>query len=260
MGESLPSSAASVTVSASGSITVTPVYPTGIPALSFKIYASTASGGPYYYAGTTNGAPLTLTSIPSSGAQPPSTDNSGNTNSFNGIFAYLFAQGSGAYINKLGAQLTNTTPINTALQAMFDNAAADPTDMYVSSYESNTITKLVLGASGTPYFLTVDSQNAATANYRVARYVNPITGSEVKITVHKYMPQGNILILSHEMPEWYVGNEIEAPFQMSLVQDYTQIDYPPTSASPQWISEVRCYGALQGYIPAVHGAIVGIAP
>lgn len=260
MGESLPSAVTSLSPGGSNNaLTVTPVYPTGIPALSFKIYASTASGGPFYYAGTTNGAPFNLTSIPGSGAQPPATDNSGNTNSFNGIFSYLFAQGSGAQITKLGGALNSVAPINTLLQNMFDNAAADPSDMYVSSKESTTITNLVLGASNTPYFLTVDNQNAATANYRVARFVNPITGSEIKITVHKYMPQGNILVMSHELPEWYVGSEVEAPFQMSLVQDYTQVDYPPTSATPKWISEIRCFGALQGYIPAVHGAIVGIS-
>ncbi|AFK87712.1 hypothetical protein Tsac_2859 [Thermoanaerobacterium phage THSA-485A] len=260
MGESLPSAVVTHALGASANaITVTPVYPTGIPALSFNIYVGTSASGPFYLAASTNGAAVTINAVPNSGQTPPTTDNSGNTNAFNGIFAYLFAQGSGAQITKLGGELTSLSPIDSLLESLFDNSAADPSDMYVNSYESKTITKLVLGQGSTPYFLTIDNQNAATANYRVARYVNPITGTEVKINVHKYMPQGNILVLSHNLPEWYVGSDIEAPFQMNLVQDYTEIDYPPTAASPRWISEIRCFGALQGYIPSVHGAIVGIS-
>lgn len=260
MGESLPSAAASLSTGASGTaLSVTPVYPTGIPALSFNVYASTSAGGTYYLAGSTNGAAYTLTAIPGSGTQPPASDASGNTNSFNGIFSYLFAQGSGAQIIKQGGALSSLAPINTLLTNMFNSSAADPTDIYVNSKEAQTITSLTLGAGGTPYFLTVDNQNAATANYRVARLVNPITGSEIKVTTHKYLPQGNILALSHELPEWYVGSEIDAPFEMSLVTDYTQIDYPPVSSQTTWISEIRCYGALQGYVPSVHGAIVGIS-
>lgn len=260
MGESLPSAVVNHALgTGKTSVTVTPVYPTGVPALSFKIYVGSASGGPFYLAAQTNGAPVTVTAVPTTGATPPTVDKSGSTNAFNGIFAYLFAQGSGAQITKLGGPLTTIGPINALLTALWDNAAADPTDMYVSSTESTNITQLVLGAGNTPYFLTIDNQNAATANYRVSRFVNPVTGTEVKITVHKYMPQGNILVLSHTLPEWYIGADVQAPFQMSMVQDYTQIDYPPTAAQPKWISEIRCFGALQGYIPSVHGAIVGIS-
>jgi hypothetical protein len=260
MGESLPSAVGSLAPGgANNTLAVTPVYPTGVPALSFNIYASTAVGGPFYLAGSTNGAVFNLLSIPGPGTQPPVADASGNTNSFNGIFPYLFATGSGAQIIKQSGALASLAPINTLLANLFNASAADPTDIYVNSKEAQTITTLTLGAGGTPYFLTVDNQNAATANYRVARLVNPITGSEIKVTTHKYLPQGNILAISHELPEWYVGSEIDAPFEMSLVQDYTQIDYPPVSTQTTWLSEIRCYGALQGYVPSAHGAIVGIS-
>lgn len=279
MGESLPSTATAVTTTAGQAIQITPTYPAGIPALGFNFYIGTASGGPFYKvivadlyiqnsgqtqlgnnAWITNGQLVQVVTLPiAANGQPPAIDASGNTQAFNGLFSYLFATGSGAQITKQKGELTSLNPIDSLFEALWDNSAADPSDVYCNSYESKTITKLVLGAGSTPYFLTVDNQQSATANYRVARYVNPITGRDVAINVHKYIPQGNILALSADLPEWYPSAGVSAPFEMDLVTDYTQIDYPPTAANPQWISEIRCFGALKGYIPSIHGAIVGIS-
>ncbi|MDI3341272.1 MAG: hypothetical protein QJR03_12155 [Sphaerobacter sp.] len=256
-GESVASAVASVTTGAgsTNSVVVTPYVPANAPALTFNIYAGSAAGGPFYYVGSSNGADVTITAVPTSGQQPPAADGSYDPNSFNGILSYLFAGGSNAYIKRTKAQLADVD-IPDALQSLYDTGRADPDVVYLQSGESRRLTNITLGAANTPYFLVVDNQRGATANYRVARLVNPVTGKDVRVEVHPFMQKGTILILSEGLPSWYPGAGVSAPFAMDLVQDYLQIDYPPTAAAPYWVSEIRAYGALKGYIPFIHGVLV----
>lgn len=256
-GESVASTEATVTTgsgTSTNTVAVTPVIAANQPVTKVNVYASATSGGPYYYVGSSNGAPITITDIPSSGNQPPSSDGTFDSGAYNGILPYLASGGSNAYTKRTKAKLSDTD-IPDALQGMWDDHRADPDVTYVQSGEARRITSQTLGASNTPYFLQVDSQNGATANYRVARLVNPVTGKNVRVDVHPYMPKGTVLILSEKLPSWYPGSGVGAPFAMDLVQDYIQIDYPPTQTNPNWVSEIRNYGALKGYIPFIHGLL-----
>lgn len=251
------------------SITVTPVRTAGQPILGFDIYVGSASGGPYYkaVAGThftkqsdayaTNGAAVTLTSVPTSGATAPIADASADANAFNGLLAQI-AGGSGAMITNVDAALTDTTPLDNHLKAMWDNGRADPDLALLNSTESIKLTNITIGASGTPYFVMVDQQNGATANYRVARFTNKVTGTEVQVRVHPTLAQGNILTLSTKLPGWYVPTDIPAVWALDLVQDYIEIDYPPTRTDPQYNVEVRLFGTLKLYIPVLTGMLRGI--
>jgi hypothetical protein len=281
MGESTPSaSSATVTTGAgsTNSITVTPVFPAGQPVIGFNIYASTASGGTYYLVASanvatarstgqlpggslvwlTNGSPLVVTSIPTSGANPPASDGSASALAFNGIYTQMVG-GSGATLTNQGGTLTNAG-ITGLLQKLWNTSRADPDACWCNVTESVNLTALTLGA-GTPYQVLVNQGevNNATANFRVARYTNPATGTELPIRVHPTVPQGLMLFLSSKLPGWYVPTDIPTVWEMDLPQDYTEIDYPPVSSNPLWQVEVRFYGALKLYLPAIQGALSGIA-
>lgn len=249
-------------------ITVTPARTAGQPILGFDIYVGTVSGTVYKcIAGThftkqadsyaTNGAAVTLTSVPVSGTQAPTSDATANANAYNGLLAQI-AGGSGAAITNVDAALSDTTAIDNHLKSMWDTGRADPDLMFLNSTESVKITNITIGASGTPYFVVVDQQNGATANYRVARFTNKVTGTEVLVKVHPTLKQGNILTLSSRLPGWYVPTDISAPWCLDLVQDYTEIDYPPTRTDPKYNVEVRLYGTLKLYLPVLQGWLRGI--
>jgi hypothetical protein len=281
MGESLPSAApATVTTGAGGSnsITVAPVFPAGQPAIGFNLYLATASGGPYYLVATgnvaatlsggqlpggsltwlTNGDPLVVTSAPASGANPPVADGSASGLAFNGIYSQMWG-GNGATLVKQGGALTSNG-ITGLLKSMWNTSRADPDACWCNVQESVKLTNITLGA-GTPYQVLVNQGevNNATANFRVARFTNPATGTELPVRVHPTVPQGLMLFLSSKLPGWYVPTDIPTVWEMDLPQDYTEIDYPPISSNPVWQVEVRFYGALKLYLPAIQGALYGIS-
>lgn len=279
MGESTPSAEKTFTIASgsSGSVVVTPVFPSGQPVIGFRIYAGTSGSTMYLVAAanvsaglpssattpggvacTTNGDAITITSIPSSGANPPGSDGTASSLAFNGLYTQMWG-GSGATLTNQAGALT-VAGITGLLKAMWNSAyKADPDFIYCNVQESAKITSLTLGA-GTPYQVLVNQGevNNATANFRVARFTNAATGSELPIRVHPTIPQGTMLFLTNKLPGWYVPTDVPTIWEMDLPQDYVEIDYPPTSSNPLYQSEVRFYGALKLYVPGLQGALYGI--
>ena len=279
MGESLPSAATAVAVggTGAGSITWTPVFPAGQPVIGFNLYLSTTSGGTYYLVASanvaasrssgqlpggsltwlTNGDALTVTSIPAAGTTAPAADASGNDLSYNGIYTQMWG-GSGATLVNAGGALT-VAAITSVLQKLWNSARGDPDAIYCNAQESVKLTGLTLGA-GAPYqvLLTQDQVGQAAANFRVARFTNPVTGTELPIIVHPTVPQGTMLFLQKKLPGWYVPTDVPTVWEWDGPQDYVEIDYPPTSSNPLWQAEVRAYGALKLYLPLLQGALYGI--
>lgn len=278
MGESLPSSATSVTVGGTNHVTITPVFPAGQPVLGFKFYWSASAGGTYseikasdisgsaksngvlpggslgWY---TNGDALNVLSFTGGNAQPPAADGTANANAYNGIYPQLWG-GAGATLVNQGGALTSAG-LNSMFKTLWNSSRADPDNVFCNVQESIKVTNLTLGA-GTPYQVLVQQGEVggATGNFRVARYTNPATGSEVPIKVHPTVPQGTMLFLSSKLPNWYVPTDIPTVWEWDGPQDYVEIDYPPTSSNPLWQVEVRYYGAMKLYVPALQGALYGI--
>jgi hypothetical protein len=273
MGAALPSDPVQVNVQQDGqAVTITPVFPANQPIVGFKLFAGTAAGQEYLITEdnvqdnklksdnyTTNGEPIVLTSLPTSGEQASAyaADNSASDLAWNGIIPQIFA-GGGQLINLKG-KLTDMNPVKKMFKQLFDVAKGDPDVIYVSSTESQTITDLVLGQSNTPYTVLIEEQNGAAGGVKVSRLVNPQTGSVVKVHTHPNMYQGMILFLQTQLPGWYPGAEIPAPIAMDLVQDYTEINYAPTYNNPGWTTEVRLLGTVKLYIPMLQGVIYGIS-
>jgi hypothetical protein len=280
-GESLPSAVEKTFTIASGttgSVALKPIFPSGQPVIGFNFYVG-ATGGPYYQvqaanvaAGlptsailpggsatwATNGDTVTVTGLPANTQPtPPVADSSASSLAFNGIYTQMWG-GSGATLVNQGGALTSTG-ITGLLKSLWNSGRADPDACWCNVQESVKLTNLTLGA-GTPYQVLVNQGevNNATANFRVARFTNPATGTELPVRVHPTVPQGLMLFLSSKLPGWYVPTDIPTVWEMDLPQDYTEIDYPPISSNPVWQVEVRFYGALKLYLPAIQGALYGI--
>ncbi len=276
MGESTPSTAVSQSVGTSQHLTITPVFPTTQPVIGFKFYWSSSSGGTYSeikaadisggaksngtlpggsLAWYTNGDAINVLTLTGGNAAPPVSDGSASANAFNGIYPQMWG-GSGATLTNAAGALT-TTLINNMFKSLWNNAKADPDAVWCNAQESIKLNGITLG-NGTPYYLVVDNTAGATANFRVARLTNPVTGSEVPVRVHPTSPQGTMLFLSSKLPGWYVPTDVPSVWEMDLPQDYVEIDYPPNQSNPFWQVEVRFYGALKLYIPGLQGALYGI--
>lgn len=276
MGAAIKSAEATVTItggSGAGKITVTPARTANQPILGFDIYVGTVSGTVYKcIAGThftaqaadfaTNGAAVVLTAVPNSGTQAPTADGSADVQAYNGLLSQMARSagvaGFGSTVTSVDGELSDLTALDAHLQRMWDTYRADPDTIFWNSQESVRVTNITIGASGTPYFVVVDNQNGATANYRVARLTNKVTGREVECKVHPTLKQGNILTLSTQMPGWYVPTEIPATWALDFVQDYTEIDYPPTKSDPKYNVEIRNFGTFKLYLPVLQGWLRGI--
>jgi len=271
MGESLPSTAASNAfgTASNGSLAITPVAPSNKPVLGYNIYLSTDNVTYHKYTPataqangySTNGAPITVTAVPGSGAAPPTVDTSGSSNAFNGIWSYMFAGGSGATLSAQNAQLTSLTPLDSLFESIWNAAFGDPDDIWCNSHEIRTLTNLTVG-SGNPYYLQYApaQQSDVIGRYRISRYTNQVTGKVLPISVHAWLPQGSILTTSTQLPAWYVGNNVPSVWAMELTQDYVEIDYEPTRTAPTWQSEIRCFGGLKCHVPSVNGLLYAITP
>jgi hypothetical protein len=270
-GESLQNaSALSTTLSGSGQITFTPPsYKGPVPVLAYKLYVQ-LSDGQYHYAGYTTGAPLTITELPTTSAiTPPTTDQTasvgsgpnGLNGSFNGILAWIFATGSGATIKQVNGELT-LNDVNSAFASAFTTQFANPDHLYCSPIDVQTLTGLLTGNNGgQPYWFAAQQGNAQgelTANFRVSSYLNPVTSKIIPVDVHAYLPQGTMFAITEQLPDWYVGNNVPDVWTWAGAMDYLEIDYQPISSNPQWISEIRNFGALHCFLPSQNLAITGI--
>lgn len=300
MGESKPSAEQSVATTANHYVFI--AFPNGsangFPGVSFNVYSSSTTGnellnvaGAGLFAGpaggtaaqtvglsaSSNGFPVFIGTL-GAGAAVPGTDNSASSVAWNGLLSLLYGSAqAGVGLGQPGATIiganstlamtgSGSNSLENFLRKIWNNAFADPRWMIMNEVESRAVTRGTLGA-GTPYFVNVpvDQLNAATAAFRVSRFTNPVTGSEVEIKVHPYLPQGTVVAGSDALPQWYVpAGQIPAVVAMDMVQDYTEVDYPPqyntAAGGDTWNIQVMTLGTLKLFIPALFGVLNSIIP
>ncbi len=275
-GESLPQSSEMSVTTGSGtstnSLTFTPPNYSGpAPVIGWKLYLGAT--GAEKYAGFTTGAPLVITAVPSTGATVPSADSSavtsvsGGTGSsvegmFNGILAWLYGTGSGATIQQVNGAIT-LAAINAALSSAFATAFADPDALWVAAQDMPKFTSIVIGnSSGQPYFFAApqgDAQGDVTGNFKVARYLNPVTGKRMPVNVHAYLPQGTALALTDQLPPWYVGNNVPDVWVWGGNMDYLELDLQPSPNYRKFVTDLQCVGAIHCFLPSQNVVLSGIA-
>jgi len=231
-------------------------------------------------------------------AAPPVADATASAQAYNGLLAQLYGSSTysypttttpysavGATVLSAGGPLVagvsdanavsgGTNSLENFLATMYSNALADPEWLLMHQNEARAITRTTLG-EGTPYFLVPQgAPQDGVANFRVSRYVNPVTGREVILKVHPYLnpkspaaSPGVIIAGQDSMPSWYVPTDIPAPCAMDMLQDYTEIDYPPAYATgnqawtgDSWVVEVLNMGALKMFVPPIFGVLDSIYP
>ena len=279
-GESLPETAelsVAVGTGSTNSVTFTPPAPSSggafqWPIVAWKVYVSTASGAEKYY-GYTTGAPLAITSIPSTGASVPSSDNSAITSisggtgssvegSFNGILPWLYGLGTGATLYGVNGAISLSN-ITAQLANAFQSAFADPDAMWANATDINTITNLFVGPNaGLPYWFAASqgqAQGNLTAGFSVTNAMNPVTRKMLPLNVHAYMPQGTLIALTDQLPSWYVGNNVPDVWAWGGSMDYLEIDFQPTANKPLWQSSINCMGALHCFLPSQNIVWYGIS-
>lgn len=237
---------------------------------------------------TTNvstGSAVFIGGVPGAGATPPVSDGTASTLAYNGLLPQIFASSQagitgfgiagsqlagaaqpnfGATVQAANGQLNYlggaSNTMQTILKAMWDSYRANPDYALVSSQEA---IKFATFLANTPYYVTPDGgQDGFAVGYRAAKLANPITGKFIALRVHPNLPQGTLLLGSESLPEWYVPSSVPAPFTASMLQDYTEIDYPPVyntaGSGDSWVIQVLCMGAPRLFTPVLFGVLCGI--
>lgn len=219
--------------------------------------------------GGTGGAPnsgtAALVSFPTG-----STDSSASATDYDGILSYCMGSGSG-YVKNISSTLNQPTNgvlggLNTvnpgsefynAFAVMYENNKADPDEVLCNGNDRRQMSDLLKTASSSSYRITVDSA-AQAHNAQIGALVtglqNEVTGKMVDLSVHPWMPQGVMPIISWTLP--LPDSNISDVFAVYNVQDYMAIEWPVTQFAYETSS--YWYGTFVCYAPSYCGAITGI--
>lgn len=259
-------------------------------ALAYKVYVGTTTGAANCFAGAISnssatlnvapqaagsqvgGAPITVHftgagtgGAPNAGATAPVADTSASANDYDGILSYCTGTNAG-YVKRInntfagadGANVANTFEV--AFSSMYDSVKADPDEILANGNDRKQVSDQLKTQSSANYQIQVmnasgpESVHDATIGSLVTGIANPISGKSVKLTVHPWLPQGTMPIISWTLP--MPDSNISDTFAVYNVVDYQAVDWPVT----QFAYETSSYwqGSLVGYAPGWCGAIQGI--
>lgn len=199
---------------------------------------------------------------PSVGANPVNTDTSASGQDYDGILTICTGANSG-YVKALnntfsgadGANVGNS--FGTAFSSLYDSVKADPDEILANGSDRKQVSDQLKNASSASYRITVDSASQAH-NAQIGALVtgvqNEVTGKMVDLTVHPWLPQGTMPIISWTLP--LPDSNISDVFAVYNVQDYMAIEWPVTQFAYETSS--YWYGTFVCYAPAWCGALTSI--
>ena len=224
--------------------------------------------------------------LATAGAHPVTTDTgTGGSNRMEGLIptlSGLSATGSGPYAN-VGFQASNvwqggyinqsvgthlsTNAIFTALDALWEanglnNVApgvykADPSEIVADGGDLMRLANdMLLQGNSLNYLLNIsqDQISGIRAGAAVAEFVNPVTRSTVKLTVHPWMSQGTALLMSYQLPQTW--SHVDNAWEMTVVQDYISVAWPVIDATFRY--SIFLLGALVAHAPMYSGILQGL--
>lgn len=177
---------------------------------------------------------------------------------YDGVLAYCTGANAG-YTSKLNGTFSTSNPgveYQTAFASMYDAVKASPDRIMFNGRDRKQLSDAVKGASNSNYQikLSQDDINGYTLGTLATAILNEITGDQVSLEVHPWLPQGNSLIISDSLP--LPDSEVDSIFSIVNVQDMMGVDWPVNQfsydASSYW------FGTLVCYAPAWEGSLVGI--
>jgi len=198
----------------------------------YVAYSSSAAGTYYLQASNIGGLYFTLQgALASSGTAAPSSDSgSYSANDQEGLFAVLSGHSAGGiypanwkagYLNQSIGDTLRTSVLNNAFQQLWDGTGnaygayrADPAEIIAEGGDVMRLSNdIVQQGTATNYQLFVQQSEVPGVRLgaAVSEFQNPITRSVVRVVVHPWLPQGNVLLMSYTMPfAWSnVSNVVE---------------------------------------------------
>jgi hypothetical protein len=281
-GESVLSSVANVAITNGQVVTLSATLPAG--ATGMKVYLATAASLPgantaYHFYGRFSGGSTVI-----QGAVPTTTataavvstngDTSGSALDYDGILTYCTGPNSG-YVQNISAISNGASSgavngglnVNnpgaeffSAFAALYDSVKADPDEVLANGNDRKQLSDLLKTSSSSNYQISLinapgtEGVHDAHLGSLVTGLQNEVTGKMVNVTVHPWLPQGNMPIISWTLP--LPDSNISDVFAVYNVQDYMAIEWPVTQFAYETSS--YWYGTMVCYAPAWQGAITGI--
>ena len=198
-------------------------------------------------------------------ASLPSSDNSVNALSFDGLLTQALKSGSNAYwADNAGASLTadgagGIVQIDAALKSMWDNYKLSPDTIWVSSQEALSISQKILAgnANGAYRIVFNPEQGMIAGGIMVATYLNrfSMAGAQtLAVRIHPNLPAGTIIMTTKKLP--YPISNVGNVFQVRTRQDYYQIEWPLRTRKYEY--GVYADEVLQHYFPPSMAVITSI--
>lgn len=313
-GWGTPASSSTQTGALTGSTNSVTASVTAKPgAVCYDWFVGVAGGNLYYYT-TTSTNTIEITSVPtqaqsapngaayaqlsaptykdSNGITQPITmasqataDNSGDSNSMDGLLSTLTGdyqngvfvkQGSGAptgsYFKSLdGASLTGNNgtinEIDAALAYLWANAKVTPTKILVNSIDHINISNKIIQSGGAyTMFRPNDPQERQTVigGQLVETYLNKaVNGTAIPLETQPWLPQGTIALVTERLP--YPNNKVTNVLECETQMEYTQFEYSTArlpgqaNGGPRYDFEVRCQEVFKNYFPGSMAVIQNVA-
>ena len=182
-------------------------------ALGYNLYAASVGGGNFYYQGRTGsnvgyiGATASGGNINYSGpyVTAGAGDQSAVATNFDGLLTNVAA--SGGYVKRLNATLSTTNPgteFQNLFGALYEQVKADPDQVLINGFDRLQLSNAIFGSGTNPNAFRVYIENDSVGNVKAGAVVqsllNQITGSEIPLMVHPWLPQGNALVRSTTLP------------------------------------------------------------
>jgi hypothetical protein len=140
----------------------------------------------------------------------------------------------GGYVNQSVGTHLSTNAIFTALDGLWESNGmnnvtpgtfrADPSEIIADGGDLMRLANdMLTQGAGLNYLLNIsqDQISGIRAGAAVAEFVNPVTRSTVKLTVHPWMSQGTALLMSYQLPQTW--SHVDNAWEMVCVQDYVSV-------------------------------------
>ena len=173
----------------------------------------------------------------------------------------------GGYINQSVGTHLSTNAIFTALDGLWENNGinnvspgvfrADPSEIVADGGDLMRLANdMLLQGNSLNYLLNIsqDQVSGMRAGAAVAEFVNPVTRSTVKLTVHPWMSQGTALLMSYQLPQTW--SHVDNAWEMVCVQDYVSVAWPVIDATFRY--SIFLLGSLVAHAPFYSGILQGL--
>lgn len=263
-------SAAITTTGSTSSITA--AWPSVPGAVGYQVYMSATNSaaaaffvgnvgsytGAFTNATTVTTPAITITTQPTTGNTVPTTDTSTQASGYDGILPICLSTSSG-YQSNVAGKFSTTNPgteLQTAFVTMYNQNLARPSQVLANVQDRKQLSDLLKGSSATGFRITINADG--TAGHQLGQIVtgiqNEAVGDMVDLDTHPYLPQGNMPILTHQLP--FPNSNITNCWQFRDVQTYMGISWPQMQFSYDF--STYWYGSFFCRAQPWQGALYGI--